>query len=502
MALIRIGRIALVASVVAAPAICESPAATAAMSGVPTLAGPGMPGEPLGGQPPAGSRPSVADFDYQIKYQRAFEAMLWSLPATSIYAFRRAFDGLGLKDNDIVAYSGGATPKLEAVTANSTTPYISACTDLRKGAVVLELPAAAEASLFGQVEDAWQLPIAEVGPSGRDQGKGGKYLFTPPGYSGPIPEGYLHVPSPSYRLAFAFRSIPAPGKTAADAYQYAKRLRMYFLSEAENPPPQRFYDPIDDRYPTLPYYDERAFDDLYRIVSVEPVREQDKVMMGMLVSLGIERGKPFAPDETAKRAMRQAAIDAWFYLQSWWDNVPAPDLFWPDRHYVSQLLPDANGRFTFIYDDRIDITRRAAMYSEATFVPVPAENKKTVNAYLGAVADKNGRLFEADKLYKIDVPADMPVRQFWSMTVYDRATWAFIYTDSGRTTRSSYQLPDMKKNADGSVTLYVGPKAPDGFEANWIPTRGKRPMPIFRFYGATDALNDRTFKMPDFEEVK
>jgi hypothetical protein len=279
-----------------------------------TIAGPGMLDEPLGGQPPAGSSPSVKDFDYETKYHRAFEAVLWSLPATSIYSFRRAFDSLGLNDNDIIAYSAAATPKLEAVTANSTTPYISACTDLRKGPVVLELPAAGPASLFGQVEDAWQLPIAEVGPSGLDQGKGGKYLFTPPDYTGPVPQGYIHVPSPGYRLAFAFRSIPSPGKSAADAYQYAKNLRMYFLSEAASPPQQRFVDPINDRYPTLPYYDERAFKDLYEIVSVEPVREQDKVMMGMLASLGIEKGKPFAPDETAKRAMRQAAIDAWFYL--------------------------------------------------------------------------------------------------------------------------------------------------------------------------------------------
>jgi hypothetical protein len=75
----------------------------------PTVAGPGMPNEPLGGQPPVGSAPSVKDFDYEIKYHRAFEAMLWSLPATSMYAFRRAFDSVGLKDNDIVAYSVGAS---------------------------------------------------------------------------------------------------------------------------------------------------------------------------------------------------------------------------------------------------------------------------------------------------------------------------------------------------------------------------------------------------------
>src|SRR5262245_64674847 len=88
-----------------------------------TVAGAGQPNEPLGGQPPAGSKTSVEDFDYQIKYHRAFEAVLWNMPAVAIYSFRRAaFDDLGAKDNDIIAYSTTATPKLEAITANSTTP--------------------------------------------------------------------------------------------------------------------------------------------------------------------------------------------------------------------------------------------------------------------------------------------------------------------------------------------------------------------------------------------
>src|SRR5262245_44995069 len=128
----------------------------------------GQPGEPLGGQPPAGSRPSVEDFDYQIKYHRAFEAVLWNMPAVAIYSFRRAaFHDLGAKDNDIIAYSAPATPRLEALTANSTTPYIAAYTDLRQGPVVLEVPAAStEGSLYGQVVDAWQVTIADVGPSG------------------------------------------------------------------------------------------------------------------------------------------------------------------------------------------------------------------------------------------------------------------------------------------------------------------------------------------------
>jgi hypothetical protein len=124
--------------------------------------------------------------------------------------------------------------------------------------------------------------------------------------------------------------VPAPGKSVADAYRYAQKLRMYYLSEAGNPPQQRFIDPINDRYPTLPHYDEHHFDDMYVVVSVEPVNPQDKVMMGMLASLGIEKGKLFAPDATTKRAMRQAAIDVWYYLQNWFDNIPKEKLLLAD----------------------------------------------------------------------------------------------------------------------------------------------------------------------------
>ena len=57
----------------------------------------------------------------------------------------------------------------------------------------------------------------------------------------------------------------------------------------------------------------------------------------------------------------------------------------------------------------------------------------------------------------------------------------------------------IKKNPDGGVTIYVGPKAPDGLDGNWIPTAGRRPLPAMRFYGPTDAFNNKTFKLPDFE---
>lgn len=121
--------------------------------------------------------------------------------------------------------------------------------------------------------------------------------------------------------------------------------------------------------------------------------------------------------------------------------------------------------------------------------------------YMVAVADKNGQLLDAKRTYKITVPAKMPAKQFWALTVYDHANWSYIYSNSGRTTLSSYDMDKMKVNSDGSVTIYVGPRAPNGFESNWIPTAGRRPAPTMRFYGPTDELMNKSFKLPDFEVV-
>lgn len=52
------------------------------------------------------------------------------------------------------------------------------------------------------------------------------------------------------------------------------------------------------------------------------------------------------------------------------------------------------------------------------------------------------------------------------------------------------------------MTIFFGPKAPKGQESNWIPTAGKRPFPVVRIYGGTEAFWDRSWKMPDVELAK
>ena len=459
--------------------------------------------EPLGGQPAPGVTQSAKDLDAQVAYQRAFEAVLWAMPASAIYRLRVGFLELpGMADNVILSYSGPLRTIQEAITPNQVTPYICATSDLRNGPVVLEVPAKTnKAVLYGQVVDAWQVTITGVGPVGEDKGSGGKYLFLPPAYKDPIPTGYFPIQSSSYRILLAFRSIPLGDATAADAYAYSKTLKMYPLSEAADPKPTRFVDGLSLPVHTLPFYDTRALQDIHDIISVEPVQSRDKVMMGMLATIGIERGKPFNLPEKYKTAMEKGIADAYFYMQKMDTELFASHLYWPDRHWSFVMVPDGQHGFEYVTDDAVQIDKRAACWFFFTMYPkMLDEHAGTV--YLAPIADSTGEPVEAGKTYKVRVPKDVPARQFWSLTVYERATWAFINNPLDRAGLGSFNMDQMQKNADGSVDVYIGPKAPVGLQSNWIPTLGKEPYVWLRLYGPEEAFWNKSFKMPDVELVK
>jgi hypothetical protein len=455
------------------------------------------------GQPLNGAKQSVPDLEEQVAYHRAFEAVVWAMPASAITRFREGLYQLpGVKDNVVIAFSGTLKPRHEVITANTVTPYIAAFTNLTSGPMVVEIPAATEkASLYGQVVDAWQVTIAAVGPTGPDKGAGGKYLFLPPGYQDPIPEGYFPIRSTSYRLALAFRSVAGKGATQADAYAYTQTMKMYPLSEAANPKPTQFVDRLPLTINTLPYYDFRAMQDIHDLISVEPVDPRDKVMIGMLAAIGIEKGKPFNPSPKIKAAMERGVVDAYHYMQEVTRKGLEASLWWPDRHWAMVLVPDENRGFSFVTDRSVDIDKRAAIWFPAIFLP-PIQDENAGVVYLSAIADKNGNAVEAGNLYRIRIPKETPAKQFWSITVYDNATWAFIMNPQDRSGLGLFDRDKLKVNEDGSIDIYVGPKAPDGLESNWIPTMDKKPVIWLRLYGPDTPFWQKSFTMPDIEMVQ
>ena len=120
--------------------------------------------------------------------------------------------------------------------------------------------------------------------------------------------------------------------------------------------------------------------------------------------------------------------------------------------------------------------------------------------YLMATRDKDAQPLRGSGTYVLRVPANAPVKLYWSATVYDRATHALI-REAQWASRGS-NTPALQKNADGSVDVYFAPAAPPGKESNWIPTSAAGNFEVLvRFYGPEKPFFDKTWRLPDIERV-
>src|SRR5271157_2124654 len=127
--------------------------------------------------------------------RRAVEAAIWGMPIVSMDAMRQAFfRDAGAKYGDVVFLSQVADWKFLITTPNNSTRYVYINYNTTEGPVVLVVPPSTDGSeLFGTVEDAWSVPLADIGAQGLDEGKGAKYLILPPGFTGEVPAGYTAV---------------------------------------------------------------------------------------------------------------------------------------------------------------------------------------------------------------------------------------------------------------------------------------------------------------------
>ena len=92
------------------------------------------------------------------------------------------------------------------------------------------------------------------------------------------------------------------------------------------------------------------------------------------------------------------------------------------------------------------------------------------------------------------------MRELGSVTVYNLATSSF-FLNSTRFTLGGFD-EELRKNADGTVDIYFGPKAPVGQESNWLYTAaGQKWFPRLRLYGPERAVLDKSFKLPDIKRI-
>ena len=119
--------------------------------------------------------------------------------------------------------------------------------------------------------------------------------------------------------------------------ELVRQVKIYPLSKAANPPAQRLLDMTDVLYDGLVKYDETFFTSLARMLNEEPVQPRDLQIMGMLLPLGIEKGKEFKPDAATVAKLKEAAAEA----QAWLMDKAATDVtpWWPDSQWCVPSPP-------------------------------------------------------------------------------------------------------------------------------------------------------------------
>jgi hypothetical protein len=442
---------------------------------------------------------SADELNLRAVERRAAEAVIWGIPAVNFQRMLDAAIANGAKANQVIYWSRPVNWQNQTLTPNQDTIYFNPFYDTTGGPVVMEIPPAeGDAVIVGSADDAWQNALEDIGPAGIDKGKGGKFLITPPGYTGKTPEGYVMLPSLTYRGFVILRSNFKSRSDAdiAAAVAHGKRIKIYPLGAS--PDSTVYLDMYDKGFDATIPYDVRFLESLDRFVQAEPWLTRDKVMIDKLKSLGIEKGKAFHPDESTKRILSDAARGAQVEIAMKYEAGFA-EPFFPGTHWALPVSKETieGMSTTFADPNSYPIDGRSVYFSVAYF---SAKNLGAGQFYLLAIHDRAGKTFDGKKTYRLTVPANAPVKQYWSVTAYDFQTHALIRetSHSSRASNSS----DVQKNLDGSVDIYFAPKAPAEKESNWVPTAGRNFELMFRFYGPENALFEKTWKLSDVEEAK
>lgn len=433
-----------------------------------------------------------------LDFMRGVEAFLNGIPAASVYAALQGFKEAGLKPGDLGLFEQLMDARSLFLTPNSTTMYAMTELNLENGPIVAVIPP----GVLGPVDDAYFRWIVDIGLTGPDKGKGGKYLFLPPGYEGVVPDGYFVAKAPTYRNLMFFRAFVKDGNLADTAQAVKAKFRMYPLAQADDPPKQRFVNLSGMKINTIHANDFKFFEELNAVIQKEPADAFNPELVGLLASIGIKKEQPFAPDERMRRILTEAvAVGNATARAISYAPRSKKVYFYPDRQWNS---PFAGGSHEFMNDGELVLDDRSFFHYMATGI-TPAMAMPRVgsgSAYGFTARDSRGRYLDGGNIYKVTLPAPIPVNNFWSFMVYSNQHRSMLETDQKLAGLDSNN-PSVRPNADGSYTMWFGPKAPEGQEGNWIQTMPDKGYSVLlRLYGPLKPWFDKSWKPGDFELVE
>ncbi len=446
---------------------------------------------------------------------RGVEAFLNGIPATSIEGLREGHVEMGADASNTFLLADelmDSSPLF--LTGNTDTVYCSGFVNLKDGPIVVEVPANCGP---GTVNDAYFRFVVDMGAPGPDRGAGGKYLILPPDYEGELDgpiggkeaevagEKYFVVQSPSYVNWVILRGFLEDGKTDFSTAMFRDGLKVYPLSKKDNPPTMQFISVSGVPFNTIHANNFEFYEELHVVINREPIGLLDPELRGLFASIGIQKGKPFEPDARERRILTDAVAIG---------NATARAIAFRPRLDGINLYPDSAWQTAFVGgsyewlkdggDGGRNLDARTFFFYIAT-VNTPAMVLKMVgkgSQYALASTDANGDYLDGSNHYTLNIPANVPAKDFWSVVIYDPQTRSELQTDQPFPSKNS-KRSTLTRNADGSVDLYFGPEPPEGRASNWIQTvPGKGWFAILRLYGPLEPWFDKTWRPGEIELVE
>ena len=437
----------------------------------------------------------------EMDFQRASQAYLWSMPLVSAASIKRGLsEDLGINEYDIVLYENYLDTKSVWFTGNNVTIYGASIFNMAEdGPVVVEIPPGPSA---GMLNDFWWR-TSGVGGLGPDKGDGGKFFIVPPSYEGEIPkEGYFIVHSNTNDYMFFLRGYVVDGDVAGAAKLFHD-TKIYPYSQRNNPKPNKVFPSTGKYINTIEPEGLEYWKLLAETINNNPVEERDRFYTAMLKPLGIEKGKPFKPNEYQKRILLEGeklghAMAQVISFNPRIEGVKAyENTHW--MHTFAFNTQEGSHQEAEHYtqlDERLHYLYLGTWPAQAMNLPFPSDGQRYVQSF----KDKDGDWLDGSGYYKLNVPANVPAKRFWSITVYDNKTRSMTMNKANKAALTSYD--ELQTNEDGSVDLFFGPKPLKGKESNWIDTSASEGWFVwFRFYGPTEGFFDQTWKLPDFEKL-
>jgi len=291
------------------------------------------------------------------------------------------------------------------------------------------------------------------------------------------------------------------GDAAPGLKNIKDNFKLYPLGKTASDSKVTYHDMSMKYINTIHASDVTFFDHINEIVQYEPNAAQDPEILGLLASIGIEKGKPFKPDARMQEILKDAAnVGAAASRVVLYRSRDPEALVYPESGWEHPWVGNSS---TFERDGVRLLDARTRFHMYATGITPSMVNPQVGKGtqYIAGMRDSKGRPFEGSKTYKVHLPPNVPAKQFWAFTVYDVQTRSMLQTDQRYPEITSAEK-SVQKNTDGSYDVYFGPKAPKGKESNWIQTvPGRGWHMLFRLYGPEKAWFDKTWRPSEVELV-